>query len=97
MMNTTHLTCRFGSVVGPLAQYISPTKVLCITPHYPDGYGRALVPIQVALNGIDFSSASDNVMFEYHEPLFVSSVQPSFGSMSGGTLLSITVKEEVPK
>jgi len=93
MMNTTHLTCRFGSVVG-LAQYFSPTKVLCITPHYPYGYGRALVHIQVALNGVDFSSASDDVMFEYHEPLSIGSVDPMASLPKGGSTINVALDDE---
>jgi len=94
MMNTTHLTCQFGSVVSPLAQYISPTKVLCITPHYPDGYGRAVVPIQVALNGVDFSLVANDVMFEYHEPLILKDVDPMASLPMGGSTINVALDDE---
>lgn len=94
MMNTTHLACRFDLVVSPSAQYISPTKILCITPHYPGGYGRAVVPIQIALNGVDFSSVADDVMFEYHEHLVLKDIDPMASLPKGGSTINVALDDE---
>ena len=90
-VNSTHLTCKFGSELGPPAQYISSNKVLCISPHFPVGYGRAPVPVQVANNGVDFTVASDAALFEFHEPLVIKEASPLIGLPKGGTVINITL------
>ena len=93
LVNSTHLTCKFGSMVGQSVQYVSPTKVLCTSPHFPLGYGRAVVPVRVAVNGVDFSAVSDAVHFEFHEPLVIKQATPLVGLPRGGTIVNITLDD----
>jgi hypothetical protein len=94
-INSTHLICKFRSELGPSVKYISSAKVLCISRHFPTGYGRALVPVQVANNGVDFTAASDTARFEFHEPLVVKEASPLIGLSKGGTVINITLAVQV--
>lgn len=91
-VNSTHLACKFGPVIGPSAEYLASDKVKCVSPHYPDGYGRAVVPVQIALNGVDFSESDDD-MFEFHEPLVVKEITPVTGFTKGGTVVNISLDD----
>jgi len=88
-VNSSALTCKFGPKIGSSAQYLSPTKVLCVSPHFSLGYGRIASPVQIAVNGVDFSEASDEVSFEFHEALVIKEVMPLIGLPKGGTIVNV--------
>ncbi|KAL7555309.1 hypothetical protein ACHAWF_019001 [Thalassiosira exigua] len=94
-INSTELTCKFGSVVGPSAQFLSSSKVICVTPHFPSGYGRKVVPVQVAVNGVDFSLASTDVLFEFHEAIVIKEATPLLGLPKGGTSVTVTLDDVI--
>lgn len=51
------------------------------------GYGPR-VPVVVSLNGQDFSEPG-SVMFEYHAPFFLQSLEPTYGPSKGGSRVTI--------
>ena len=76
------LQCRFGngnavSVVPGI--YLSKTVVRCITPLHSKGR----VPVEISTNGVDFTN--NGVQFEYQVQAYITSVNPSFGPITGGT------------
>lgn len=91
--STNAMSCRFGSV-SSRALYISPDKIICVAPQYPKGYGRDVVPIQVSLNGVDFSAVLDSALFEFHETLVVKHATPLVGLPMGGTVVITTLDDD---
>ena len=75
--------CRFGQVSVP-AQFVNDTALSCVAPrHY-----AAAVPLEVALNGLDFSASG--VLFEF-EGLGIARVRPDHGPVAGGTTVVLHV------
>lgn len=57
--NSAQLKCKFGNVVGIEATWLTGTAVLCKTPQHRPGR----VMVQVANNGVDFSSTSAEYLY----------------------------------
>ncbi|KAF0700134.1 Aste57867_9322 [Aphanomyces stellatus] len=77
------LCCRVNEHVI-LANYISPSQIQCLVPSLPAG----LYVLEVSVNGQDYSN--DKVEFTVQDPIEIYSIQPSFGSMQGQTLVQLT-------
>lgn len=89
-MNATHATtlgtlCRFGTVVTSSYRYLTATSAVCTAPASASGTGA--VHVDLTSNGVDFSSST--VLFTYLVDPTIVSIVPNYGSLSGGTLLSI--------
>lgn len=57
--NSAQLKCKFGNIVGIEATWLKSTAVLCRTPQHRSG----LVTVQVANNGVDFSSTAAEYLY----------------------------------
>jgi len=92
-----NLVCHFGESQDMAVSVLSESKITCIAPASTK---HGIVPfslVSIDTNVVLEQYHDDTVIqYTYLPPVVVSSLYPSFGSMSGGTLLSITVKEEVP-
>lgn len=91
-VSSKDLACKFstvledGAVLAP-AQYISPTKIACITPAWDDALSTGVqVVVDVTVNGVDFTSGGPAFRFQ---PVAISAVWPSSGPASGGTPVTI--------
>lgn len=68
---SAQLICKFGNVVGIEATWLSSTAVMCNPPRHRPG----LVIVQVANNGVDFSSTA--VEYLYINETSVNDVRPT--------------------
>lgn len=93
-LKTVHLACKFGDHIGD-AQYLSSTKVLCTSPRLPSGFGSVVLPVTIANNGVDFSTSAQEAWFEFHEALVAREATPLNGLSSGGTVVTVTLNEEI--
>ena len=71
------LQCRFGQALA-LARFVNASTVICITPYH--SFSR--VPLEVSINGQDFSS--NGLLFDFSS-LEVTHMLPVRGPVSGGT------------
>lgn len=79
------ISCVFGGVVVP-AKHKTGNEVTCVVPPYNL---KKRVPISVSINGVDFRLS--DVSFEYIlSPPQIYSIQPSMGTTSGGTSLTVS-------
>lgn len=69
--NSAQLKCKFGNMAGIEATWLKSTAVLCKTPQHQPG----LVTVQVANNGVDFSSTAAEYL--YVKETSVQEVRPS--------------------
>eukprot|EP00814_Leptocylindrus_danicus_P016055 CAMPEP_0116049566 /NCGR_PEP_ID=MMETSP0321-20121206/30235_1 /TAXON_ID=163516 /ORGANISM="Leptocylindrus danicus var. danicus, Strain B650" /LENGTH=663 /DNA_ID=CAMNT_0003532005 /DNA_START=372 /DNA_END=2360 /DNA_ORIENTATION=+ len=81
-----NLRCRFG-VFTTEADFVSSTEVTCSVP--PSSEGSSDVTVGVSNNGVDFAE-DDSVLFSYIEEVKIESVWPQHGSISGGTVVTVT-------
>lgn len=81
--DSENLKCRFGTshVSG---RWLSSMMVSCVSI---PGQGGTAVPVDVEIDGM--TSVSVPVFFSYRAHPTVSELRPSFGSLQGGTLVSI--------
>ena len=77
------LYCRFGALGLSRAQLVSETIVECLAPPHVAGD----VPVEVSLNGLDFSSSG--LTFAFIGPT-IQSVVPSLGPEQGGSVVTIS-------
>jgi hypothetical protein len=77
------LFCRFGASKSVAARWISATKLECLAPAHVAG----VVGVEVTLNNAD--STSDGTKFAFVADATVTSVAPTSGSLSGGTVLTV--------
>jgi len=82
--DTGLVTCRFGSTIVP-GVVVSDQLVTCRTPVGQAGE----VPVSLSINMVDYTSLSVTT-FKYLDDLSVSSIDPTSGSYTGGTLVSVT-------
>lgn len=86
LANGSHYLCRFAGVVVN-ASYVEgaiPHEVRCTAPTMAQG---ALVPVELSLNGQNFTSSE--AIFTYHSPAVLTELCPSTGPAYGGTSLLI--------
>ena len=77
-------SCRVdGIVVG--AAVVSPTQLRCVTPSVQTA---GPVSVEVAINGVDYSS-SEQAPFWYIDPVLVASFSHSSGPEDGGTEVTV--------
>lgn len=91
-VNSTEVACRLGERIGE-AQYVDPTLVLCRAPGaevMPKENGGSSVFVGIANNGIDFSASENpDAMFQYVPSFDISSIEPTSGPLTGGTILRV--------
>lgn len=91
-VSSKELACKFTAVlkyepVSAPAQFISPTKIACITPVWGNTLTMGVnVVVDITVNGVDFTSGGPAFMFQ---PAAISAVWPSSGSASGGTPVTL--------
>ena len=95
-LNTSQLACIFDNdTTSSLlwfvpATFISDTSISCITPEH----SLDTVLVRVTLNGEDYSDNSVNgaapVLYTYVDVWSVSTITPTYGFASGGTLVTVT-------
>ena len=83
--DTPSLQCKFGDVAATDSVYVSSRLVKCTTTA---AEAAAAVVVQVSNDGFASSSHS-NVAFNYFQTVFVRSVHPAAGGISGGTSLVV--------
>ncbi|CAN0185510.1 unnamed protein product, partial [Ectocarpus sp. 12 AP-2014] len=88
------LACKFstpwkdGSELAP-AQFISPTKIACVTPVREAALTSGIhSSVEVTTNGADFTSAGPR--FTFQPAAMISAVWPGSGVSTGGTPVTIT-------
>ncbi|KAF0747261.1 hypothetical protein AaE_007787, partial [Aphanomyces astaci] len=81
------LSCHFG-LVQSRAVFLTPTRILCMTP-------RVSVPSQVLLtvSNVGGNVSSSPVAFSFESPVVALSIHPSFGSVLGGVIVRVLVAE----
>jgi len=83
-VNSSGLSCHFGSNNVVAADFISGVEVSCWTPTVD---GVMDVPIYVSNNGIDLSSSGHT--FSFVQELSVVGMSPRSGSVAGGTTVNL--------
>ena len=82
---STLLSCRFGESTITSAIYLNSTSIQCLTP--VSALGAKSFDVTVSNNGKDFSEC--NVSFKYINEVKVTSIYPVYGSISGGTNVTV--------
>jgi hypothetical protein len=72
---------------GVLAD-VAGTGVEGVVDEVVAGYGPR-VPLRVSLNGQDFTQ--EELLFEYHEPLVLGTIDPTYGPAAGGSRVVVTL------
>jgi hypothetical protein len=72
--------CRFGTARSAFAQVLSDASIQCEVPAFEalalTGHDAQSVAVAVAKNGVDFSSTSYNMQFQYRPVESISSIYP---------------------
>lgn len=79
------LSCRFGAFAASPGEFLSSDAVRCIAP--PSPHGPTDVIVTVTNNLADFSESS--AIFEYRPQVRPERFYPTFGPLSGGTVVTI--------
>ena len=90
-LNTTDLTCSFGSVHVP-ATYVSPTMVTCRSP--PSDVVDAHIPLRVSQNNQQYTRTE--IQYFYHTVPEISSLVPNEGPITGGNEVYIHGRQMRP-
>lgn len=81
--------CRFGSIEIP-ALITSRSSIACLSPAAPSSAQVTLgVVFRTPLGHLD-SNISSTLLYLYHEPIILFSLNPNQGSMMGGTHITIS-------
>ena len=79
--------CKFGNKIVR-ATFDSTVRIVCIAP--PGDELAVLYPLEVSLNGVDWSDSG--LKFSYYDVPALHSISPIIGPESGGTLIYINGK-----
>lgn len=79
---SSHMGCTFGALTVA-GHWLSPSLILCVSPA---AGGRDSVLLDVIVNGVASDSAC---AFNYEVCPTITGITPSFGSLQGGTIISI--------
>jgi hypothetical protein len=63
------LRCKFGRFGTAAATYVNRTTILCLTPSIlddPADISEEIVPVTVAMNGVDYTAESSSVQFQFN-------------------------------
>ena len=94
-----NILCKWGTVINQGAYHILDESVTCVSPlcsissclslqHTSCPLCAAPVKLEVALNGQDFTDS--RVEFFYFKDPEIKSIQPTLGSVLGGTVVTVT-------
>jgi len=85
------LLCRFGNNTHPTqGRYISEQQVACKTPMASGDVGTGTVVfVEISMNG-GYDWTDSGVEFTYTQKIRLNEVAPAFGSVEGGTSVSIS-------
>lgn len=81
-IDTEDIKCVFGLSIVP-GRWLSPGLVACVSA---PGKIHGMVTFDITINGL--ASSSPSLFFHYEEHPTVSAMQPSSGSVQGGTVVS---------
>ena len=95
-VNSSLLTCKFGSKASSSAHFVNGTRVRCAVPalgvdemHMNQTHRVASLAVEISNNGgVDFSTS--NVIYDYREPAHASALRPSSGPSTGGSVVEVT-------
>jgi hypothetical protein len=85
------LACRFGTVgegprLAPIVQYMNPTHIKCTTPAMP--YAHSF-PVEVSLNGAEFSESKPQVFFHFYTQPSIKTLTPVAGPSYGNYVVTV--------
>lgn len=86
-VNTTDIACLVGDRLGEAA-YVDPTTVRCQVPRAEVDDRVSFAAVRFANNGVDFTE-NLGVLFKYLPSFDLHSIEPTVGSIEGGTLLRV--------
>jgi hypothetical protein len=87
-MRSNYLTCKFGPIESYFVYWVNRNTVICtIPPARIDFLRNPVVKVTILINGEDDEGLS--LPFKYLVASHISSINPSFGSISGGTNIVI--------
>lgn len=84
-VNTKNIECIFGASAAP-GRWLSPTSVACVSPA---GNVWETVPFGMTVDGLTSSFPPTGIFFNYEAYPTITSIEPHFGPVQGGTLVSI--------
>ena len=82
-----NVQCRFGTAPPVAGEVVSATQLRCTVPAPVSVIAYGPVPVQVALNGQDFTR--DGVIFTYRHPPLITSLSPTSATEVGGTVITV--------
>ena len=101
IFNTSHLACAYDYVYTEreMAVYVNNSYIKCVTlpleaalDSLNDNGGDGTLitkTISFTMNGIDWFDNATSVQFSWHPPIVISSINPPFGDVNGGTVITI--------
>ncbi|KAF4649993.1 hypothetical protein FOZ61_000763, partial [Perkinsus olseni] len=92
-VDSSELSCRFGTTVVAATRFISPSAILCESPAHQEGP----VVVSVANNGQDFATGTGTVYtYMNSKPAFL--IEPFLGPISGNTRVTVRTagQESIP-
>jgi hypothetical protein len=81
--------CKFGDNIVE-GTYLSTVRITCVSP--PSKKANVKVPLQVSLNGVDFTEVDNNLLFTYYNDFSKASFEsmdPTSGPSTGGSVLKL--------
>ncbi len=81
------LQCLFGEDIAAEAERIDDREVMCVLPEWPGGSRK--VDVHIGARGGQKISNASNARFEYLDHPSIISFHPRFGSIDGGTRVTI--------
>jgi len=82
-VNSSSLVCRFGVTVVPILRFLSPSRLVCNSVQYDNGYAS----VEVSNNKRDFTA--NGVQFVYSERPMIRTLIPSSGPTNGQTIVTM--------
>lgn len=80
-----NLVCFFGNARATHVEFLSSTRLQCISPKLPPGSTL----VAVSLDGRTFSTTSNASTYEVHQDPLVRGLDPAISSVEGGTVVTI--------
>eukprot|EP00961_Rhodomonas_salina_P290861 3930310-Rhodomonas_salina.1 len=83
---SSELCCRFGTSVVA-AVFVSSQRLVC----FAGSSALGTVPVQVSNNGLDFSAPRENISYTFVKAMMIRDLQPTTGTVRGGTKVTAYV------
>ena len=85
-INLLDLSCKFSEHFTS-AEFVSHQHIKCVSPETHE-VGKA-IPIEVVSRSGTLSTFHSEALFEYHANPSISFIEPLYGTISGGTLITV--------